>query len=148
MKTSLKHSERRRVYLIDANIILEVLYKRDKWRECFELLNLIKKSELKAYVLKFAIHNISAILGKPSLVSKFLVEINTWRGLIIADLSIEEMILSCKLAEETNLDFDDGLHYYFAKKHNIPIVSFDKDFDNVDIERVEPIDILKTLYNT
>lgn len=148
MKTSLKQLERKRVYLIDANIILEVLYKRDKWRKCFELLNYVKTGKLRAYVLKFTIHGISAILGNPNLVSKFLAEINTWRGLAIVDLSIEEMILSCKIAEETNLDFDDSLHYYFAKTHNIPIVSFDKDFDNVDIERVEPIDILKTLYNT
>ena len=131
------------MYLIDANIVLEVLYKREKWRECYELLNAVKRGSLEAYMLHFTIHGISAILGKPALVARFLMELLTWRGLIIADLTLEEEQVAAEVAEKMELDFDDGLHYYFAKKRNIPIISFDKDFDKTDVQRLEPHEILK-----
>ncbi len=126
------------MYLIDANIILEVLYKRNKWKEAYVFLNAVKKGLISAYVLHFTIHGISAILGKPALVSKFLSEIMSWKGLTIINLSIDEEHAAAKLAEKTGLDFDDGLQYYFAKKKNIPIISFDRDFDKTDVKRLEP----------
>lgn len=133
------------MYLIDANIILEVLYKRDRWRESYEFLNAVKKGDIQAYILHFTIHGISAILGKPDIVAKFLSELSTWKGLIIADLSIEEEKAAAEIAKNIDLDFDDGLHYYFAKKKNILIVSFDKDFDKTDINRIEPREILESI---
>ena len=126
------------MYLLDANIFLEVLFKRKRWKECRKLLRQVKKGKIRAYVLHFTIHGISAILGKPHMVSTFLSEINTWQGLTIVDLTLEEEILASELASQTGLDYDDGLQYYFAKKKNIPIISFDKDFDQLDIKRIEP----------
>ncbi|WP_243666237.1 hypothetical protein [Vulcanisaeta sp. JCM 16159] len=35
------------MYLIDANIFLEVIYRRDKWAECYEFLNRIKKGDIR-----------------------------------------------------------------------------------------------------
>ena len=130
------------MYLIDANVVLEVLYKRGRWRESYKLLNAVKKGSLSAYMLHFAVHGISAILGKSSLVAKFLLELLTWKGLIVADLSLEEEQTAAELAEKIGLDFDDGLHYYFAKRRNIPIISFDKDFDETDIQRLKPHEVL------
>jgi len=114
------------MYLIDANILLEVLYKRSRWKECYEFLNKIKAGKIKAYILHFTLHVISAILGKPEIVAKFLSEILSWRGLYVIDL---------------NLDFDDALQYYYANKTGIKIISFDKDFDKTNIQRIEPKDI-------
>lgn len=133
------------MYLIDANIILEVLYKRDRWKECSDFLTMVKKGIIKAYILHFTLHGISAILGKPELVLKFLSEIITWRGLIIVNPSIEDENMACELANNVGLDFDDGLQYYYAKKLGVNIVSFDKDFDKTDLRRLEPMDILKSL---
>ena len=130
------------MYLIDANIILELLYKRDKWKECYEFLNKVKKGIIKSYILHFTIHAISAILGDPKLVSKFLSEILTWHGLTIIDLSVEEENMASDIANNIGLDFDDGLQYYYAKKVKLNIVSFDEDFDKTDIKRIEPKDIL------
>jgi predicted nucleic acid-binding protein len=129
------------MYLIDANIFLELLYKRDKWRECYDFLNKVKTGNIKSYVLHFTLHGISAILGDPKLVSRFLSEIVTWRGLTIIDLSIDEEILASELANSIGLDFDDGLQYYYAKKAGLQIVSFDRDFDKTDVKRIEPKDI-------
>ncbi|MGB9730267.1 MAG: type II toxin-antitoxin system VapC family toxin [Thermoprotei archaeon] len=126
------------MYLIDANILLEVLYKRSKFKECYEFLNKVKIGEVRGYILHFTLHGISAILGKPELVSRFLSEILSWRGLTIVDLSLEEELIASELAAKLNLDFDDGLQYYYAKKAGIKIVSFDKDFDKTDLKRIEP----------
>ncbi|GAB6948298.1 type II toxin-antitoxin system VapC family toxin [Vulcanisaeta sp. JCM 16161] len=132
------------MYLIDANIFLEVIYRRDKWAECYEFLNRVKKGDIRAYALHFTIHAISAILGKPDLVSKFLSEISTWRGLVIIDSPVDEEAMAAELAFKVGLDFDDGLHYYYAKKIGLKLISFDKDFDKTDIKRLEPRDVLRT----
>lgn len=129
------------MYLIDANVLLELLYKRDNWRDCYEFLNKVKAGILKSYILRFTIHGISAILGDPKLVSRFLSEISTWRGLTIVDLSIDEELTASEVASNAGLDFDDGLQYYYAKKAKLQIVSFDKDFDKTDVRRIEPRDI-------
>lgn len=138
----MKHLGGDTAYLIDANIILEVLYKRSRWEESYKLLNMVKEGSIRAAILHFAVHGISAILGKPDLAAKLLAEILTWRGLTIADLSVHEELMACELASKIGLDFDDGLHYYFAKNRRMPIVSFDKDFDNLDVKRVEPREIV------
>jgi len=129
------------MYLIDANIILELLYKRSRWKESYKFLNKIKAGEVRAYMLHFTLHGVSAILGKPELVSHLLSEILTWRGLTIVDLPVEEELMASELARRTGLDFDDGLQYYYAKKAGTQIVSFDKDFDKIDVRRVEPREI-------
>ncbi len=67
-------------------MVLEVLYKRSRWRESYRLLNAVKNGSIRAYMLHHAIHGISAILGSPSLVAKFLSELPSWRGLIVVNL--------------------------------------------------------------
>ncbi len=126
------------MYLIDANILLEVLYKRGRWRNCYELLNKVKTGYIKAHILHFTLHGVSAILGKPELVSKFLSEVLSWQGLTVVDLPIEEELVASELASKADLDFDDGLQYYYAKKVEAQIVSLDRDFDKLDVKRVEP----------
>ncbi|MEM3816149.1 MAG: PIN domain-containing protein [Candidatus Bathyarchaeia archaeon] len=137
----MKRSEGNTVYLIDANVLLEVLYKRSRWEESYKLLNKVKEGSIKALMLHFVIHGISAILGKPDLVAKLLAEILSWRGLTIVDLSVSDELTACEIASRLGLDFDDGLHYHFAKTRNLSIISFDKDFDNLDIRRIEPHEI-------
>jgi predicted nucleic acid-binding protein len=132
------------MYLVDANVFLEVLYRRDRWAECYEFLNRVKRGDIRAYVLHFTIHAVSAILGKPDLVSKYLSELSTWRGLVIIDSPIDEEVMASELASRVGLDFDDGLHYYYVKKMGLRLVSFDKDFDKTGIERLEPHDVLRT----
>jgi|GEM_PF-6871592 len=84
--------------VIDANIVLEVLYRRSRWKESKELLDRIKRGELSACMLQFAVHGISVMLGKPELVSTFLREILSWRGLEVRDLSVEEEVVAAELA--------------------------------------------------
>ncbi|GBC69033.1 hypothetical protein HRbin01_00724 [archaeon HR01] len=126
------------MYLIDANVILEVLYKREKWQQAAGFLERVKRGEAAAYVLHFTLHGISAILGKPELVSKLIIEISSWRGLGIITTSLDEELAAAEKATYIGLDFDDGLQYYAAKKRGLTIISYDSDFDNTDIKRIEP----------
>jgi len=75
------------------------------------------------------------------LVARFLSEVLSWKGLSMVDLALDEEIAAAEIAGKVGLRFDDGLHYYFAKKMRIPIVSFDKDFDRTDARRYEPGDV-------
>jgi len=127
-----------RTLVVDANVVLEVLYRRARWRESKEFLDRVKRGELSACMLHFAVHAISAILGEPGLASRFLRELAGWRGLRVVDLPLEEEALAADLAEKVGLDFDDGLHYYVAKKLDAVIVSYDRDFDGLDVKRLEP----------
>jgi len=129
------------MYLIDANIVLEVLYKLERWQEAANFLNKVKRGEITAYMLHFTIHAISAILGKPAPVSRFIREITTWRGLGIIETSLEEEFAASENAINIGLDFDDALHYYAAKKRKLTIVSYHKDFDRTDLDRKEPKDV-------
>nr|WP_243666302.1 PIN domain-containing protein [Vulcanisaeta sp. JCM 16159] len=60
------------------------------------------------------------------------------------DSPVDEEAMAAELAFKVGLDFDDGLHYYYAKKMGLKLISFDKDFDKTDIERLEPHDVLRT----
>ncbi|RFA93516.1 PIN domain nuclease [Pyrobaculum aerophilum] len=120
----------------------ELLYKRQKWVEPYRFLERVKSGNIRGYVLQFAVHGISAILARPDLVEAFLSEIATWRGLEIVKSNMEEEIEAARAAAKVGLDFDDGLHYYYAKKLGVPIVSFDKDFDKTDLKRLEPGEVV------
>jgi predicted nucleic acid-binding protein len=126
------------MYLADANVFLELLYRRERWGECRDFLSKVKAGTIKSCVLHFTLHGVSAILGDPKLASRFLSEVATWRGLTVIDLPIDEEIVASELANSVGLDFDDGLQYYYAKKAGLQIVSFDRDFDKTDVKRVEP----------
>lgn len=130
-------------YVIDANTFLEVLYKRGRWEESKALLERVKVGAVKAYVLHFTLHGVAELLGKPELVSKFLAELSTWRGIEVFETTIEDEIVACELAASKGLDFDDGLVYYLAKRLRVPVVSYDRDFDGVGIERLEPAEALR-----
>lgn len=41
------------------------------------------------------------------------------------------------------LDFDDAYQYAVAEKHNLTLVSFDKDFDRTERGRKTPAEILE-----
>ena len=94
------------MHLINADIILEFLYKREKWRQAADFLNKVKSGETTAYILLLTIHSISAILGKPELISKLIREILTWRGLGIIATNLDEELAAAEKAEHIGLDFD------------------------------------------
>lgn len=73
----------------------------------------------------------------------FLETITQIKGLLLYSTTPSEEIEICELSKAKNLDFDDSLHYFVAKKLKLRLVSFDKHFDGKDIERIEPKDALQ-----
>jgi len=71
--------------------------------------------------------------GELRLASRILRELASWRGLSVTDLPLEEEALAADLAEKVGLDFDDGLHYYAAKKLEAAIDGYDGDFEGLDV---------------
>jgi len=133
------------MYLIDTNIFLEVLLEQERTEECKELLNKVLEGELTAFVTSFSLHSIAIIMEKLKDLSAYQIFVETiseFKGIIFYSPSIHDEIGICKIAKEESLDFDDALHYYTAKKFGLTIISFDKHFDNKEIKRIEPRDIL------
>jgi uncharacterized protein len=46
------------------------------------------------------------------------------------------------VASECRLDFDDAYQYIAAERNGVPLVSFDSDFDDTDLGRLTPQQVL------
>ncbi|MCD6513742.1 MAG: PIN domain-containing protein [Candidatus Asgardarchaeum sp.] len=134
------------MYLLDTNILLEVMLSQRRKDEVKKLLTSIMRGELTAYISKFSLYSIEILLaklGKFDELRKFLIAINKFQGLRVLSTTLLDDILIVNITRSTKLDFDDALQYYLVKKYNLRgIISFDKDFDNLDIKRYEPKDIV------
>ena len=64
-------------------------------------------------------------------------------GVSVLSLTPEDLKTLDQPIQKFNLDFDDVYQYTVAEKYNLQLISFDHDFDQTDIERKEPIDVLK-----
>lgn len=132
------------MYLVDTNIFLEVLLEREKSKDCVEFLEELKKGKITGVITSFTLHSIAVILERLKNLKTyktFLETINGFEGLLFYSTLPNEGIEICDTSRKMDLDFDDGLTLYVAKKFDLDIVSFDKDFDNKGIKRLEPKDI-------
>jgi len=138
--------DRLKMFLIDTNIFLELLLDQKRAEECEQLLGKIANGDIEAVVTSFTIHAVEAILNNSKLVLTFLRNIENSLGLSIYDTTIDDQQAVAILMSEKELDFDDCLQYYVAKKLGAEaIVSFDKHFNELDIPRKEPKEILDKL---
>jgi len=126
--------------LIDANIFLELLLGRGKAQECRKFIEGVSRGDEDAAVTHFSIHSIEHLLAaRKTEVAPFLRSVEQATGLIVYDTSLSDEVAASLLMKQTGLDFDDVLQYYVAKKLGAEsIVSLDKDFDGLDLPRVEP----------
>jgi len=134
------------MFLIDTNIILEVLLEQERYKECEEFLEKVRRGEIEASISRFSLYSIELIMiryGKIKELKLFLTLLSTFRGLTIMNTLPIDDIHVLEVMKKFNLDFDDAINYYIVKKYKMKgIVSFDKRFDKTDIKRIEPVDIL------
>lgn len=64
-------------------------------------------------------------------------------GLEVLSIESEELAEVITISEKHRLDFDDAYQYALAEKHNLILVSFDKDFDRTERGRKTPAAIFK-----
>ena len=125
--------------LIDTNVFLELMLGRERADECERFLDKVSSGELEAAISKFTVHAVEALLNDSNLILAFLRNVQNSLGLSVYETSLEDEIATSMLMDKLKLDFDDALQYYIAKKLGAKaIVSYDKHFDRVDIQRKEP----------
>jgi len=133
----------RLMYLIDTNIFLEGLLEQEKAesvRYFFQAVDIEK-----TFMTDLALHSIGIILfrlEKYELFTSF-VEDMIINGMEILSSPPEDLMKLDSTAQQYNLDFDDAYQYMLAEKHQLQLISFDKDFDSTKIGRKEPSEIVQ-----
>ena len=131
------------MYLIDTNIFLEGLLEQEKAesvRYFFQAVDIEK-----TFMTDLALHSIGIILfrlEKYELFTSFMEDMII-NGMEILSSSPEDLMKLDRTAQQYNLDFDDAYQYMLAEKHQLQLISFDKDFDCTKIGRKEPSEIVQ-----
>lgn len=133
--------------LIDTNIILELLLGRPKADDCEKLLQAASRGKVEVVITHFSIHAIDALLKNQDLILTLLRNLENSLGISVHDTTISDEVAVTVLMKKINLDFDDCLQYFVAKKIGAEaIVSFDRHFDDLDVPRHEPKDIMSRIH--
>jgi len=129
-------------------VILEMTLAQERADESIAFFNWITDEDIPVVITAFSLYASEIIATARRAyenLEKFLKKMKEINGLTIYHTAIDEEIEIAKLAHTTNLDFDDALQYFVAKKLDATLVSFDSHFDNTDLKRVEPRDVLPAI---
>ena len=135
------------MYLVDANIFLELELDQHRAEECASFLRLVRDGHISGFVTNLIVDSIVLIMEDknkhPKDILKFLASLLAYKSLQIYDLSLADKIRATETMEAHHLDFDDSTTYQAMKRLGITqIVSYDKHFDRLpNIERLQPTSI-------
>ena len=107
--------------LIDANIVLEVLLQQERWEECEELLEKVRRGEIEASISRLSLYSIKLVMmkyGKIEELKLLLTLFLTFKGLTIISTSPMDDVRILDVMGRFDLDFDDALNYYIVKNTN------------------------------
>jgi len=132
-------------YLIDTNILLEILLGQTRAREAKEFL--IRAADEGAAISDFSLYSIGIRLFRSQQHQAYaqLIEDLFLKGKFnLISISLVEIKDLINISIQYHLDFDDAYQYMLAEHFDLIIVSFDKDFDHTARGRKEPSQILST----
>lgn len=137
-------------YFLDTNIFLRPIIKDDlqKTNDCRKLFDLIEQEKIKVVTSSIVLAelvwtSISFYKISKKEIIKILKGILKLKGLKLSNNC--NMFLAIAFYEKNNIKFTDTLiaaNTFFSKK-NVKIISYDKDFDKLDVIRIEPAKIIK-----
>ena len=131
------------MYLVDTNVILELLLEQKKSDDVRTLLRTLDSSLV--HLTEFSVYSIGIALlrmDKPELFIRWIDDIlNSAVRIVKLDLTDYPLLVS--RAQRFQLDFDDGYQYAVAEKYNLQIVSFDTDFDRTERGRKTPAEVVQ-----
>lgn len=130
-------------FLVDTNIFLEVILEQERSQEAKDFLS--KTDEYDLFMTDFSLHSIGLLLFRREqhqLFHQFLNDMIMNAGTMVLHLGIEDMEDVLEVAQRFGLDFDDAYQYVAAEKHELPIISFDSDFEKTERGRKPPGEIL------
>ena len=131
------------MYLVDTNILLEMLLEQERAKETEQFLREIPGQQL--YVSEFALYSIGIILFRLQRHDAFLRlldDLLVRKGIRIARVRETDIRDVVRASQEFKLDFDDSYQYVAAEKYNLTLVSFDGDFDKTERGRQTPMNVL------
>ena len=131
------------MYLVDTNIFLEILLDQDKAAEVQSFLRSIDLNVI--FMTDFSLYSIGIILFRLKKFTLFVsfLEDMVVDGIDILSLDPEDLKTLNRSVQQFSLDFDDAYQYAVAEKHDLQLVSFDRDFDRTARSRKEPAEVLK-----
>ena len=116
-------------FLIDTNILLEILLGQGAAARCKGFLN---QNMGSLCISDFSLHSIGVILfrnNKAELFSKFTNDVLP--RLLILTLDSDKYDQLQAVHESYRLDFDDAYQYLLASSNDLTLVTMDKDFNRV-----------------
>ena len=131
------------IVFVDANIFLEIFLKNSKIEDCKNFLEKSRLGNISAFTSDFIVYTcliqIQCKTKELNTLKDFVIFINTL-NLNILKLNIANIPKTIEFMSKYNLDFDDALVVSFMKDNHISnLISYDKDFDKVNIiKREEP----------
>jgi len=132
--------------LIDTNIFLEVLLARGKKESCKKLLRKLRDGKETGVLTDFSVHSIIVIMdtfGKLNELKTFLSSLPAYKGLHMFSTNLPIEIEAAELALEKGLDMDDAIQYSAVLSAGAEcIVTYDKHFDNLEIPRKTPEELI------
>ena len=111
-----------------------------------DVLQLLSTAPLGSLAITdFALHSIGVRIARarPDQFRDFLDDLVTLRVNTL-HLPASSLYAVMEAMHTYSLDFDDGLQYVSADRHDLKIVSFDTDFDRTSRQRMTPAQVLKS----
>ncbi|MFS4418831.1 type II toxin-antitoxin system VapC family toxin [Maribacter sp. 2307ULW6-5] len=121
--------------LIDTNIIIDLLSRRDKYYdEAADLFSRADKKELELTISSLTFANTNYILSKRKSAKEARKILRKFKVLVEL-LSLDDKITELALSDDSFPDFEDGLQYYSAIENQIDVIITrnKKDFKNSKI---------------
>ncbi len=132
-------------YFIDTNIFLRLLVEDEKktFDDCFKFLELVREGKIKAFTSSIVLAEVCWTLLSYYQFSKEKTVKALRSILALKNLKITDNFdprLAIELYEGESVKFIDSLIASLArsKDRKTVVVSFDKDFDKLNIKRIEP----------
>jgi predicted nucleic acid-binding protein len=132
------------MYLVDTNLIAEILLRQTKAEEVKRFLESTIPEGL--YLTEFSLYSLGIILLRRKMHDTFLRTVDDLLltgGIRLLRLGLEDMQDIVDASRRFNLDFDDAYQYATAEKYNLILVSFDGDFDRTERGRRTPTELLQ-----
>lgn len=132
-------------YLVDTNILLEILLSQARSQESADFLNTVPPQEV--VVSDFTLYSIGIRLFRHQAYityERLVDDLFNNRGFHLARMPLELHAQIAQTAQQLHLDFDDAYQYALAELYNLTIVSFDTDFDRTPRGRREPKDVIES----
>jgi predicted nucleic acid-binding protein len=129
---------------LDTNIIIDFLdINRENHLRAVELLKLLNERNSEIYISEDMLSTVYYLIKDKSKVLLFLREIMKLWNVVTFEKDVINSAIEESLSK--NVDFEDALQCFCAKKHRCIIIANDKKFVNCGIEIMDYDDFFKSL---